>query len=159
MGDDRLYFTIDELFRAYERARLLERVLDEDPADIEALRAYAELVSAGLDVSDPVLVHGFTPEDARGVDGEPEPVPATPLADEWTDKMIEEAAGYASAGFVDHAIDLLEAVLHIRPDHDVARARLFALEAKRTAPPRPDPESTVRMAALSADATLRIVLR
>jgi hypothetical protein len=159
MGDDRLTFTIDDLFRAYERARLLERMLDEDPSDIEAMRAYAELVAAGLDVADPALVHGFTPDDARGVDCEPEAVPATSLADEWTDKMIEEAAGYASAGLVDHAIDLLEAVLHIRPAHDVARARLFALEAKRNAPPRPDPDATVRMAALSADATLRIVLR
>lgn len=159
MGDDRLCFTIDELFRAYEKARLLERVLDEDPGDLDALRAYAELVSAGLDVADPALVHGFTPADAADVAQEPPAIPAVSFEDEWTDQMLEEAGAHVERGAHDHAIDLLEAILHIFPEHDLARARLFELEAKRAAPPRPDPDATVRLAALSADATLRIVLR
>jgi len=141
--------SVEEYVRSVERARVLGRIVEADPADVEARLALANLRRAGLDVVDYEWVLGFDPAELD----QPAPVPlelepAASGTDEWAESIMEEALGFISVGLKERALPLLEIVLHMRPDDDVARSWLFALKAETEEADRPD-----------ADATLRIDLR
>jgi hypothetical protein len=131
---DRIVMTAAEIYRAAERARVLARIVETDPTDVEAKVSLALLRQQGLALDDPEWVLGFRPDELPAPDA-PHPIAApAPNADErdpWIAAMLGEANGYANVGLLDRAIDLLEAVLRMSPSHDVARARLFALEVRR----------------------------
>lgn len=143
--------SVEEYMRSAERARILARVVEMDPADMHSRIALGNLRRQGLDVTDPEWVLGFDPAalpEPSSASSSAADVPAGPAGgDEWAESMLEEALGFISVGLHDRAIPLLEIVLHMQPDNDVVRSWLFALNAERGGP-RPN-----------ADATLRIELR
>jgi hypothetical protein len=145
--------SVEEYVRAVERSRILMRVLEDDPSDLDARLALANLRRLGLDVPDYEWLLGFDPkvlsEPPPPLPPVPEPEPAhdtLPGVDEWAEPILEEAMGFISVGLKERALPLLEIVLHMQPDNDVARSWLFALKAESERDgPSPSPDETLRI--------------
>lgn len=145
--------SVEEYVRAVERSRILMRVVEEDPSDVEARIALANLRRLGLDVPDYEWLLGFDPAilSEPPPPPVPEPLPevestSLPDVDEWAEPILEEAMGFISVGLKDRAVPLLEIVLHMQPDNDVARSWLFALKAEsERVGPKPSPDETLRI--------------
>lgn len=135
---ERSVVSVKDYCAAAERARVLARLVEEDPHDEHALHALEELRRDGFDV-DVEFVLGFTPADLM-VDTRPVPLatvaPEEALCDEaldedreWVLRLMSEAVAFANVGLADRALERLEVVLRMDPTNDIARARLFALTA------------------------------
>ncbi len=155
--------SVEEYARSVERSRILMRLVEEDPSDLDARLALANLKRLGLDVPDYEWLLGFDP--AALVKASPDQTarrnaaapalpelddditsPSLPGVDEWAEPILEEAMGFISVGLKARAVPLLEIVLHMQPDNDVARSWLFALKAEgERIGPQPSPDETLRI--------------
>jgi hypothetical protein len=155
-ASDWLTMSVEDYFRWVERAQILAKMVAADPTDIEARVTLGKLRRQGLDVPDPEWVLGFDPEVLSILPPPPPPAPEPPArdgstaeplaksADEWADSILEEALGFISVGLKARALPLLEIVLHMQPENDVARSWLFALKAD-TGGERMSPDATLRI--------------